>query len=285
MKTYLECLPCLVRQSLEAARHATPDEQIHEQVLRKVLDALRAYDLRRPPPVAGGLIHRIVRESTGLDDPYRISKQICNRKALEIYPEMKEFVRQSPDPLGAALRLSIAGNAMDFAVHSRADRQDIRQIMTEAVSRHISTATLREFREHMDRATAILYLGDNAGEIVFDRLLVEELPAEKITFVVKGGPVINDVTREDAEITGITDLVEVIDNGSDIPGTIPGECSPEFVRRFEQSDLIISKGQGNYECLSDVRRDIYFLFKAKCPVITMDVKCASGTYVVALNRR
>ncbi len=115
---------------------------------------------------------------------------------------------------------------------------------------------------------------------MFDRLLIEILPREKITFVVKASPVINDATLEDARVVGIADIVEVTDNGSDIPGTILRDCSPSFRERFENADLVISKGQGNYESLSDTEKSIFFVFKAKCPAITMDIGCEIGSMIL-----
>jgi uncharacterized protein with ATP-grasp and redox domains len=133
----------------------------------------------------------------------------------------------------------------------------------------------------MSRAEDILYLGDNAGEIVFDRLLIEQLPCEKITFVVKGRPILNDAVMEDAQIVGLTDMVDVIDNGSDAPGTILESCSETFRRRFDQSDLIIAKGQGNYETLSEVDKNIFFLVRPKCSVLARHLGREIGSLVLS----
>jgi len=141
-------------------------------------------------------------------------------------------------------------------------------------------ANLAEFSRAIAAAERILYLADNAGEIVFDRLLIERLPTEKVTVAVRGLPVINDATLIDAEYAGITELVEVIDNGSDAPGTILEDCSEAFLERFHAADLIISKGQGNYETLSQVHKDIYFLLKVKCPVVARDVGCQMNSLVL-----
>ena len=143
---------------------------------------------------------------------------------------------------------------------------------------------LNAFRNAIDQARQILYLGDNAGEIVFDRLLVEILPREKVTYVVKAHPIINDATIEDAKMAGITDLVEVIDNGDDTPGTVVENCSSEFQKRFEEADMIISKGQGNYETLNLVPKNIFFLLMAKCPVIAREIECKQGSLVICAPR-
>jgi uncharacterized protein with ATP-grasp and redox domains len=142
---------------------------------------------------------------------------------------------------------------------------------------------VEQLRSDAECAQNILYLVDNAGEIAFDRLLIEQLPTEKITVVVKGKPVINDATMEDAEFVGLTDIVEVIDNGSDAPGTILETCSQNFRDRFEEADLVIAKGQGNYETLSDLDKNIFFILKAKCPVIARDIGCEIGDMILCHN--
>jgi uncharacterized protein with ATP-grasp and redox domains len=141
-----------------------------------------------------------------------------------------------------------------------------------------AAAALRRAVAGADR---ILYLCDNAGEIVFDRLLIEVLPSEKITAVVRGTPVINDATLEDARATGLTEVVRVMDNGSDAPGTLLETCSPAFRDCFAAADLIIAKGQGNFETLSETRgKRIFFLLKVKCPLIARDIGEPTGRLVV-----
>ncbi len=135
-------------------------------------------------------------------------------------------------------------------------------------------------RKRVDEAEKILYLADNAGEIAFDRLLIELMPTDKVILVVKGSPVINDATREDAEMVGLTELVNIIDNGSDAPGTILSDCSKEFIEYYNDADLIIAKGQGNYESLNDRTENIFFLLKAKCPVIARDIGCYIGDLIL-----
>jgi uncharacterized protein with ATP-grasp and redox domains len=139
---------------------------------------------------------------------------------------------------------------------------------------------IAEFAQAVEEAEDILYLTDNAGEVVFDRLLLEQLPRKKVTVAVRGKPVINDATMEDAEYVGLAEVARIIDNGSDAPGTILSDCSDTFRRRFERADLIISKGQGNYETLADCPRPIYFLLQVKCPIIARDLNCQVGTAIL-----
>ncbi|MBN1361800.1 MAG: DUF89 family protein, partial [Sedimentisphaerales bacterium] len=144
----------------------------------------------------------------------------------------------------------------------------------------LDTDALLDLKGAVAAAETILYLGDNAGEIVFDRLLIEQMPLEKVTFVVRGSPILNDALLADAQAVGLTDLIDVIDNGADAPGTILEGCSKAFRRRFEKADLVISKGQGNYETLSDVDKDIFFLLRPKCAVLARHLNCELGRLIL-----
>ncbi len=279
MQTYLDCIPCFVRQALEAARMATSDEKIHEAVLRGVLNMAGRMPMDQSPPVMGRRIHRLIRELCDDADPYRAVKERFNRAALALYPQCRARVEEADDPLETAVRLAIAGNVIDFGALSDLDEKVISASITQALDAELF-GDLGRFREALQRAGRILYLGDNCGEIVFDRLLIEQLLPREVTFVVRGRPVINDVTMTDAEMSGMTKLVPVIDNGSDIPGTVLAECAPQFRDRFRQADLVIAKGQGNYETLSDEDYPIVFLFKAKCPVIARHIGCETGRLVI-----
>ena len=178
-----------------------------------------------------------------------------------------------------AIRLVIAGNVIDFGVNSHLSETQVRESITYALSAPLE-GNVEEFCSALSGVEHILYLADNAGEIVFDRLLIEQLPAGKVTVAVKGFPAINDATLADAEAAGIHEVAEVIENGSDAPGTILDDCSESFRDRFDQADLVIAKGQGNYETLSEVDKDIYFLLKAKCPVIARDIGCQEGAMIL-----
>ena len=279
MRTFFDCIPCFVRQALDSVRRATDDETVHEQVLRETLRAISEMDLRGSPPAMGHKIHRFIRELVGECDPYREMKDESNQLALALYPTLKSRVERSANPLETAVRLAIAGNIIDIAV-----KGDVAQIdVNEAVEHALTTpfdGDMDGFASAVSTAKSILYLADNAGEIVFDRLLIEELPLEKVTVAVRGAPVINDATMVDARVAGITELVDVIDNGSDVPGTILEECSTTFRDRFDEAGLIIAKGQGNYETLSEAAKDIFFALKAKCPVIASDIGCEVGDLVL-----
>jgi len=259
----------------------TNDEQIQEKVLREALCLGSKMDLSQSPPAMAQKIHRFIREITGVKDPYLEVKNRFNELTLQMYRELKQQVETSADPLETAVRLAIAGNIIDFGVNSVVEQSQVEKTIAESLTEPLDMEAMEEFREATSRAEDILYLGDNTGEIVFDRLLIEQLPYEKIIFSVKGGPILNDATIKDAQIVGLTDIVNVIDNGSDAPGTILERCSEAFRRRFDDSDLIIAKGQGNFETLCDVDKNLFFMLRPKCVVLARHLGCEIGSLVLA----
>ncbi len=280
MRTYFDCIPCFLRQTLDALRRVTGDEAVQEKVLREVLRAAGEMDLRRSPPAMGQVIHRLIREATGNPDPYREVKERLNRFALDLYPGLRRRVEEANDPFEAAVRLAAAGNVIDLGVKSSIEEAEIAGVIEDSLDALLDVEAVGRFRRAAESAGRILYIGDNAGEIILDRLLVEHLGPEKVAFAVRGAPVINDATIADAEASGMAELVEVIDSGSDAPGTILEDCSEEFRRRFDGADLVLAKGQGNYETLSDVEGPIFFLLKAKCSVIAGHLGCPVGSLVL-----
>ncbi|MBT3200511.1 MAG: DUF89 family protein [Phycisphaerales bacterium] len=279
MQTTLDCMPCFVRQALGAARMVTDDLDSTGRMLREVLWEMSQMSTDQSPVVMAQRIHRLVRRLAGDVDPYREIKTNCNRMAMEFYPELAAMLADSIIPLEVAIRLAIAGNAIDLGVHQDVDKKHISDAIRNSLKSPLE-GDVTGFIDTLSRAESILYLADNAGEIVFDRLLIEQIGPERITLAVRGVPVLNDATLADAESLGLTDLVEVIDNGSDAPGTLLYDCSDEFLRRFEQADMVIAKGQGNYESLNDTEREVYLLLQAKCPVIAARLGLSVSSLVI-----
>jgi uncharacterized protein with ATP-grasp and redox domains len=279
MKTDLDCIPCLLRQSLEAARMVSADASLHEQILRDTLKWMQEMDFNQSPPALGQRVHRRLRRMTGAADPYRTAKDRLNRLALELIPAYQTLLETDGDPLQMAVRLAIAGNMMDMGVNANLTEADVRQTMEQALQAPF-WGEMEKFRQAIAGAQSILYLADNAGEIAFDRLLVEQLPTGRVTVAVRGHPVINDATLQDAQAVGLDQIVEVVENGSDAPGTLLHDCSADFRRRFAEADLIIAKGQGNFETLSDAPGNLFFLFKVKCRVVASHVGQPIGMQVL-----
>jgi uncharacterized protein with ATP-grasp and redox domains len=256
---------------------------VHEQIIRDVLIRAGEMDLNQSPPAMAQRIHRRLREITGVDDPYRDAKDWQNRIAMELIPALRAEVESANDPLLMATRLAIAGNVIDMGSNGNLTEADVRQALNQALVEPFFGEQDR-FRQAIAKAKSILYLADNAGEIAFDQLLVEQISPERVTFVVRGAPVINDATLADARTVGLDKIVKVIDNGSDAPGTILNDCRQEFRRRFADADLIIAKGQGNFETLSNEPGNIFFLFKVKCAVIADLVNQPIGMQMLLQSR-
>ncbi|MCG8620014.1 MAG: ARMT1-like domain-containing protein [Desulfobacterales bacterium] len=276
-----DCYPCIARGALDAARLATPDETLQLAVLKKILGKLSVLDPDWPPPLMARFIQETVGEMTGVRDPYARLKEKYNTMALAMMPELTAM-KAGQDALKrfeTGVRLAIAGNIIDFGTASTVGRKKLIATITHAMETRV-TGSVDGFRTAVEGASHILWLGDNAGEIVFDRLLLEEMDCGKVIYAVRGGPIQNDATIEDARTSGLTEMVRVMDTGALIPGTLLPYCTDAFVREFERADLIISKGQGNFETLDHDDPRVYFLFKAKCGVVARQAGCDLGDVVI-----
>lgn len=278
MKVHLDCFPCFLRQSIIALRLGTKDELLQIATLKSILEDIERADISKPPAHATTFIHRRIRQMLG-SDPFKGIKSEYNQVALKLYPSLKAAIEKSSDPLWTATRLAIAGNVIDFGIFTSVD---IEGAVRKALNNPLAVDDYDTFRDAISTTDNILYLVDNAGEIVFDRLLIETLLSlgKKVKAVVKGLPVINDSTVEDARESGITEICEVIDNGSDAVGTILEWTSSTFQRTFRDAQLVISKGQGNFETLLSLEKKIFFLFQSKCDVVSKELGLSTGSMLL-----
>ena len=276
MKTYLDCIPCFFNQALRAGRIATNDEKKIKSILNEIGMLLKDIPLENTPPETGKIIYEKIREITGNYDPYKQLKIERTQKAISLYHSLKQKVEQSDDSLIAAIRIAIAGNIIDFAVNRNID---IEREIYEVCKKEFTVCDYTEFKECLDKTDEILFIGDNAGESVFDRILMEELKKPAV-YVVRDEPVINDVTYDDALLAGIDGVATIVSSGTNAPGTILATCSNEFQKLYYESKFVISKGQGNYEGLSDENKLIFFMLKAKCYVIAKDIGVTEGDIVL-----
>ncbi|MDD5706283.1 MAG: ARMT1-like domain-containing protein [Kiritimatiellae bacterium] len=281
--TALTCIPCLARQAAESAEMSTADGPARERLARLLLREIADADWRQTPVTISQRLQRLVRSEGGARDPYRELKMRMNTVALDLLPTLAAAAARQPDPREAAVRLAIAGNLLDAGSKNRLTPEELPAHVAKVWQLPLVGDVAALFRA-AESARNILYLADNAGEIVFDRFLIEALPAGRVTVAVRGVPVLNDATLEDAELAGLTRLTKVISNGSDAPGTIFEQTSQDFQRLFLDADLIISKGQGNYETLSDSERPIFFLLTVKCAAIGVAVGAPVGALVVKEHR-
>lgn len=287
MRIAHECIPCLARQAVEIAEEATNNLEIQNEIIRKSLKELAEMDLDETAPEIAYKMHQHAKSITGINDPYIRLKEEYNKIAKEIYDAIIEerWLEKAVDPFNMACRLAIAGNIIDFSAGLRLGYSDVLKSVEDSISHDLYGDGTAALREAIDRSENIMYLADNSGEIIFDKFLLAYLPLNKVTYVVKGGPIVNDATMDDAISTGIVDMVRVIDNGHAAQGTILKDCSSSFIREFEKADLIISKGQANFETLSDINdKNIFFLMRAKCKSVASAVGCNQIDYVLIRNK-
>ncbi|MBR4834938.1 MAG: DUF89 family protein [Thermoguttaceae bacterium] len=290
MRSPLDCVLCLTRQSLEAARLATPDVDLQRQVLESAFQIFLEKGLNAPAPLLATLVHRSMREIAGVADPYYAEKKLFNRLALDQLPRFRRWVAESPTPFETLVRLAIAGNSIDI-FFGELDEDMIEAAIKAGLDQTL-VGSVAELEEAIRAADSILYVTDNAGEVVFDRLFIETLISEdcgkKVTVALRGAPILNDATLEDAKEIGLSALVPTIDNGSDGLGVLFDITSREFNDAFVGADLVIAKGLANWETLECDPgplhpKKIAFLFKAKCKFIAEEVGAQLGDLVVQIR--
>ncbi len=278
MKTNVECLPCFLRQALQVARITGCSESQQLCLLKAVSAVIAELDVRKSPPANANPIYRKIAEITGCEDPYYGKKRASNEQAMKIVPGLREEIQGTDHQFSSAVRFAIAGNIIDYGA---SETFDVEAALERSRSTKLAVDNFSQFHvaiERLKKGSKILYLTDNCGEIIYDSLLVEYLYQRgfDITIAVKDGPIINDALLEDAIDAGLDRFARIITNGGRFPGTELEECSPEFLDVFNAADLVISKGQGNFESLSEVDRDIFFLLTIKCAVAARHMAKLSG---------
>lgn len=280
MQAKPECKHCFQRQARQSAERIGLNSDATDSLLNAVTQRLEQTPADEIPPITASAIHALIREQSGNTDPYREAKAEATAHALSLYPKLKAMIADSDDPLETAIRLAIAGNIIDLGVSEQYDLEASieRVLITTPAINHIAS-----LKQALSQAGHVLFLADNAGETVMDRLLIEQLDIP-VTYVVKGGPAVNDATREDAMAAGLNEVCEVIDHGAATLGTLLGQCNEGFRQRFNAAELVIAKGMANYESLSGSRAGIFFLLQAKCAVVAADLGVAEKSLIVLQNQ-
>ena len=276
MKTKRECVPCLFEQAMRTAKMVTQNEQTIKQVQDELGEIIEEISMESTPPMLAKMMYEKVALITGEEDPYQELKHRSTLEVLDLYPSFKDQVRRSKDPLLTAVKFATIGNVIDFGVNHGYGLHDE---INDVLKREFGVFDYGAFKEHLSKASNVLYIGDNAGESVFDRILIEEM-GKKVTYIVRGGPVINDVTLKDALHAGLDSVATIISTGTNIPGVVTEFCGSEFNAAFQKADMVISKGQGNYESLSDEARSIFFLLIVKCDLVAKEIGVKKGELIL-----
>jgi hypothetical protein len=264
-------------QILRAARVLGANKDLTMEMARKGCRFLASTDFDRTPPEISADLYQLLAEESGNYDPYYYLKRANITRALELYPELKKLVDSSPDPLRTALEISLAGNVIDFGANSEEDwLSDGKFLRLGKLAADDYLLLVEDLRQ----AKNIVFLGDNAGETVFDRLLIEKI-GKRVVYAVREKPIINDATVEEGRLSKLDEVAEIVSSGCSAPGTVLTGCSSEFINLLAGADLIISKGQGNFECLEEVKGPFYFLLKAKCEVVSRRLGVLEGSLILS----
>lgn len=285
MKTHVECLPCLLRQALQVARITDCSKDLQMHIVQEVSLIIAGLDSTKSPPANAYPVYSKIAEITGCEDPYYEKKISSNQQAMNIVPGLRQEIQGTDNEFLSAVRFAIAGNIIDYGAF---ETFDIEAALERARSVRLAVDHFPQLADAVNRLTKgskILYLTDNCGEIVYDSLLIGYLYRQgfDITIAVKDGPIINDALVEDARAAGLDNYGRIITNGGRFPGTELAGCSPQFLDCFKAADLVIAKGQGNFESLSEIDRDIFFLLTIKCAVAAQYMAELSGVSTETLK--
>jgi len=283
MKVYYECAPCFLRQAKEALDLATNDENLKIEVMEELVEII--YNEFRQDAVSneiGTKIHRTIKDRTKNNDPYLLEKKKGNEIALKFLPKIKELIKEN-DSLETYVKAAIVGNIIDFG--ALGVNFDIETGIIENMNEDIALNNVNELEKELKTAKNVLYLADNNGEIVFDKLLIEKLKEYDVdvTVALKEYPILNDACIEDAIQIGLDEVAELVSTGTDSIGILYADISKEFKEIFKNSDMVISKGLGNYEGLTAMKlgdKPVFCLLNAKCNPIAKDIGVNVGDSVV-----
>lgn len=283
MKVVLECIPCYMRQVINAVAQTECSEEKARQIMYRILPMIPDLDPEETPSVNSTLVLRKICELLEIPDPFKKAKRESNELALSLLPQLRKRIQESLDPFYTACQISVAGNIIDLGIITD---YDIEETLRESLAKNFTLDDSAEFRERLRTAREVLILGDNSGEIAFDKLLAEELRklGVRVTFVVKGQAILNDATLEDAVQVGMEEVAEVMTNGNGYLGTVLQERSQALIEAMKRADLIISKGQANYESLestSEAGEKTYFLLREKCEIVAKNLGVELGSMVFA----
>ena len=273
MKTYQACIPCLLNLMEFTMDKGNIDDSTRSAILDKISESWIKADMTIPPARTAGLIYQNILHETGQEDLFKAHKEASVMEAIKLYPVLKKLVEDASEPLAAAVRISALGNILDAG---NPNSYDIDEEISRVFEGKIWGDSLDTFRDKLSTSDTLLLLADNAGETVFDRVLIETLDIP-VTYVVKGGPALDDALITDASQAGIDRIARIIESGTSYPGTYLPSCTPEFREIYENAPLVLSKGQANYETLSESDRDLFFLLKVKCEVISEDIGIPTGS--------
>lgn len=286
MRVEADCIPCYLKQGISTLRIAGISDKEISKTINSVLGIISELSLDGIPGYNSTIVLKKIYDMIGIADPYKKAKIQWNDYALGQYGLFCKLVEESGDRLHKALKIAVAGNIIDMGI---TPDFDVDLAMNEITDREFDLDDYNELKSMLEGSKNVMIIGDNSGEIVFDMVLVEELKrlGLNVIYSVKGGPMLNDSTMEDAIQVGLTSICEVVDTGNYLLGVIFEESSPKFIDAFQKADIIISKGQANFESLEGDKRagdKTFFVLRAKCPLVAKCLGVNFGDIVLKRNR-
>lgn len=273
MKRNDKCLPCMINQVIKVSNMIGIDDK--DQLLRKVFTYLSTMNFGTSTPEMIGEIFEVIKIHSNNPDPYKETRNHYNSLFLDLIPQFQKQIEQSSAPFPMALKYAILGNIIDFNPMHNTLLDDIYSAFAQIDQQDLAIDDSDLLIKEITTSKCLLYLGDNCGEICMDKILIQKIkelnPSIELLFAVRGKPVVNDSIAEDGYFVGIDEYAEIIDNGDSSLGTVLHRTSSAFQAAYEKADIIIAKGQANYECLSEENKNIYFLLVTKCDVIAHDI--------------
>ncbi|SMC08319.1 damage-control phosphatase ARMT1 family protein [Nitratiruptor tergarcus] len=277
-----DCFVCLYNQALRVSKALECDEECADAIMQRSAEVLASITPKQTPPEAAAILYPAISKVVNKEDLYSQKKLESIQKAQEYVPFVQEKIARSPQRLDAALRASVAGNVIDFATEVMFDIQEEIAKIFEAP---FAIDKKSEFIQKLQKAQRLLIIGDNVGEHLFDKILIKEIKKVldiKIYYFVRGRPIINDVTLQEAKMVGLDKVCEVVDSGVDTPGFLYERANEQAKAIFDSADLILAKGMGNFECMESYQDSrVYFLFKVKCSVVANRVSKNIGDLICA----
>jgi uncharacterized protein with ATP-grasp and redox domains len=288
LETTIECIPCLVKQGIKTAKYLGKSDEVSSNMLKEILEMLSKENYKNTPPFLAKKIHKIIVKHTETEDPYKEIKKHYNQKIMNMEDGLKRRVDEAENKILEAVKLAITGNIIDFGTENEITEKLVKEHIDCIEQKGFEQKDFSDMYNELRRSKRLLYIGDNCGEIVFDKILVEQIKKEfpniQVYFGVRGKPIINDITHLDAKEVGMDSIATIIDNGDGAPGVVMEDISEEYKKLFYGVDMVIAKGQGNYETLNEIERDnLYFLFMAKCNVVADGLGVKTGTLMCKKN--
>lgn len=277
-----DCVTCIIGQIEKATRLLQLNENLSNEIMTEVKNRSKNFDFTKTPPYVAKDVYQFLAKKTKLDDPLEKLKQESIKKAKQYVPFVEKKVQESKDKLFTAIKTSVAGNVIDFATTKEfCLDEEINSIF----STDFTINDYKIFKKELEKSTALIILSDNAGENVFDLVLIKTLkklyPKLHIIYATRGSAIINDITTKEALQIGIDKYCKIISTGVDTPGLDKTRASKEFMELFEKTPLVLSKGMGNFECLESYEdKKVFFLFKVKCEVVANKVSQKLGEIIL-----